>query len=206
MFGSNETSMVTLNDKKEYNLNIDSQAIKHSLEMLRDGWYVSKWHGWESNPFTEFFNGNAAMVADFQWMDAQIIEAKEYGLMDFDYGVAPIPFGPDNQDGVSPITAAGWAIGAGSDCPYAAGELINRLVDGHAQYTKNVTNKTLPEDHVKLFQNLAGKPYCTNSYDSAVGGAYEICQAVCGGQSISQAIAEWKPFYQRKVDDANQRT
>ena len=50
---------------------------------------------------------------------------------------------------------------------------------------------------------LGKKPYPINSYDSAVGGAFEICQEIAVGKSIAQAIAEYTPIYQQKVDQAN---
>ena len=59
------------------------------------------------------------------------------------------------------------------------------------------------DSEVEVIKKLAEKPFCTNSYDSAVGGAYEICGAIGDGQSISQAIEEYKPIYQRMVDQAN---
>ena len=54
-----------------------------------------------------------------------------------------------------------------------------------------------------LYKELASKPYCTNSYDSAVGGAFEICGEIGEGKNIAQAIEEYKPVYQKMVDDAN---
>ena len=76
------------------------------------------------------------------------------------------------------------------------------LVDGQAAYIEK-TNQKLNAENVALYKKLAEKPFCTNSYDSAVGGAYEICGAIGDGQSISQAIEEYKPIYQRMVDQAN---
>ncbi len=203
-FGSNQTSMLTLDSDFKYQLNINSSAMKNSLELIQDGYYTSGWSGYDGDPWSTFFKGAAAMLGDFQWVEAQILDAKEYGLANFDYGVVPMPSGPDNKDGVSPITAAGWAIGAGSDCPNHAGKLIDMLIDGQAAYTEQL-NKRLEPAHVDLYKQLAQKPYCTNSYDSAVGGAFEICTAIQQGQSITQAIEEFKPVYQRMVDEANQR-
>ena len=42
------------------------------------------------------------MLADFQWTEANIIGARDYDLADFEYGVVPMPAGPNNTDGVSP--------------------------------------------------------------------------------------------------------
>lgn len=204
LFGANGTSVLKLDEEFKYSLNIESEPMKHALELIQDGWYTSKWQHWEGDPWSAFYNGSAAMLCDFQWVEKNIIDAATYGLVDFEYGVVPVPFGPDNSEGLSPIHAAGWAIVAGSDCPHAAGILIDRLVDGHAAYQAE-TNKGLPEANVALYKQLAQKGYCTNSYDSAVGGAFELFGALTEGKSISQAIAELKPVYQTKVDDANEK-
>lgn len=201
-YGMNATSMLTLDDQSKYQLNIDAPAMRQSLEMVQDAYYTSKWAGYDGDPWSTFYKGSVAMLGDFQWVDAQILNAREFGLADFEYGVVPMPTGPNNTEGVSPLTAAGWAIGAGSDCPAHTGKLIDMLVDGQAAYIEK-TNAILEADHVALYKKLAENPFCTNSYDSAVGGAYEICAAVGEGQSISQAIEEYKPEYQRKVDEAN---
>lgn len=201
-FGANATSMVKLDSNFRYELNITSPELKQSLEIIQDGWYTSKWQGWEGSPWNAFYNGSAAMLADFQWIESQILEAKEYGICDFDYGVVPMPVGPNNTNGLSPITSAGWAIGNGCDAPYHAGVLIDMLINQQVNQDDEA-NKALPAENVELYKALATKPFCTNSYDSAVGGAFEICQAIGAGQSIPQAIAEFTPVYQQKVDQAN---
>ena len=77
------------------------------------------------------------------------------------------------------------------------------FVDGQAAADAEF-NSGLNQDNVKLYEDLRSRPYCTNSYDSAVGGGFDICQAVGGdGQDIAQAIAEFKPIYEKKVADAN---
>ncbi len=201
-YGANATSMLTLTKDAKYQLNIDAPALTQSLEIIQDGYFTSGWSGYDGDPYSTFYKGAAAMLADFQWTEANIIGARDYDLADFEYGVVPMPAGPNNTDGVSPVTAAGWAIGNGSDCPAHVGKLIDMLVDGQAAYIEK-TNQKLNAENVALYKKLAEKPFCTNSYDSAVGGAYEICGAIGDGQSISQAIEEYKPIYQRMVDQAN---
>lgn len=201
-YGANATSCLSLTPDSRYQLNIDDPALKQSLELIQDGNYNSGWSGWDGNPANAFFTGSAAMYADFQWAEQNILAAREYGLADFEYGVVPMPFGPNNTEGVSPITAAGWAIGNGSDCPAHVGKLIDMLVTGHAEY-QNQVNAKLPAENVELYKKLAEKPFCTNTRDSAVGGAYELAAAVSEGKSIAQAIEEFKPEYLRKVEEAN---
>ena len=59
----------------------------------------------------------------------------------------------------------------------------------------------------ELYKDLASRPYCTNSYDSAVGGGFDICNEIGGqGRNIAQVIAEYTPIYEKKVADANDST
>lgn len=201
-FGANATSMVKLDKDYKYTLNITDPNLQKSLEVIQDAWYTNQWEGWESSPWSAFYNGTAAMLADFKWVEQNILEAKEYGLCDFEYGMVPMATGPNNPDGLTPMTAFGYAMGNGCDTPYHAGVLIDMLINGEAEdNAKNYAN--FPKEHIQLYEELSKKLYPINSYDSAVGGAFEICQAIAAGQSIPQAIAEYTPIYQQKVDEAN---
>lgn len=202
-FGANATSALTLDENFKYKLNLTNPNLEHSLELVQDGWYTSKWQGWEGTPWNSFYNGTCAMIADFQWFEGQILEAKEYGLCDFEYDVVPMPRGPNNTQGVTPIASAGWSIGYGCDAPYHAGILIDMLIDGQI-INDDKRNELLPKEHVDMYKELARKPFCTNSYDSAVEGAYDICQAILEGKSISQVIAEFTPIYNQKIAQANE--
>ena len=201
-FGANATSMVKLDENYKYTLNITDPNLMKSLEVIQDAWYTNKWEGWEGTPWTSFYNGSAAMLADFKWVEQNILEAKEYGLCDFEYGMVPMATGPNNPDGLTPMTAFGYAMGNGCDTPYHSGILIDMLINGEAEdNAKNYAN--FPAEHMQIYEQLGEKLYPINSYDSAVGGAFEICQAIAAGQSIPQAIAEYTPIYQQKVDEAN---
>lgn len=189
-------------DQYHYKLNITDPNLLVSLEIIQDAWYTTQWQGWQGSPWSAFYSGSAAMLADFQWVEEQIIEAKEYGLCDFEYGMVPMASGPNNPEGLTPMTAFGYAMGKGADTPYHAGILIDMLINGEAAHKKEAGTK-IPVEHQQMYDALSKIPFCVNSYDSAVGGAFEICQAIGVGQSISQAIAEYTPIYQQKVDQAN---
>jgi hypothetical protein len=76
------------------------------------------------------------------------------------------------------------------------------LVDGHAAYQAEL-NKQLPAESVALYAEMAKNQFCVNTRDSAIGGGYDLANAVAEGKSISQAIEEFKPEFQRKVTEAN---
>ena len=201
-YGSNATSILRLDENSKYVMNIDDPALTEALEMLQDGTFDSEWSGWEGNPLLSFQKGQAAMFADFQWQEASILAGKKFGLTNFEYGVVPMPYGPNNTQNLNIVHSAGWAIGQGSDCPAHVGKLIDMLVDGHAA-AQAVTNAALPAEHVALYTQMATKPFCVNTRDSAIGGGYDLANAVADGKSISQAIEEFKPEFQRKVNEAN---
>ena len=201
-YGSNATSILSLDENSKYVLNLDDPALIESLEMLQDGSFDSCWSGWEGNPLLSFQKGQAAMFADFQWQEKSIIAGKKFGLTNFEYGVVPMPYGPNNKDNLNIVHSAGWAIGQGSDCPAHVGKLIDMLVNGHAAYQDTV-NADLPAENVALYKEMAKKPFCVNTRDSAVGGGYDLAHAVADGQSISQAIEEFKPEFLSKVNEAN---
>ncbi len=201
-FGANATSMVKLDENYRYTLNIKDPNLAYSMGVIQDAWYTSKWQGWTSDPWSTFYNGSAAMLADFQWVESNILQAKEYGMCDFEYGVVPMASGPNNPDKLAPMTAFGYAMGNGCDTPYHSGLLIDAMINAEAEYKKKL-NEKISVEHQQIYLELAERPFCINSYDSAVGGAFEICQEIALGKSIAQAIAEYTPIYQQKVDKAN---
>lgn len=201
-FGANATSMVRLDNQYRYTLNINDPNLAYSLGVIQDAWYTSQWEGWEADPWSTFYKGNAAMLADFTWVEANILEARDYGMVDFEYGVVPMASGPNNPDGLAPMTAFGYAMGNGCDTPYHSGKLIEAMLKAEKEFNE-ATNARIPAEHLAVYDMLGKKPYPINSYDSAVGGAFEICQEIAVGKSIAQAIAEYTPIYQQKVDQAN---
>ena len=201
-FGANATSMVKLDNQYRYSLNINDPNLAYSLGVIQDAWYTSQWEGWEADPWSTFYKGNAAMLADFTWVEANILEARDYGMVDFEYGVVPMASGPNNPDGLAPMTAFGYAMGNGCDTPYHSGKLIEAMLKAEKEFNE-ATNARIPAEHLAVYDMLGKKPYPINSYDSAVGGAFEICQEIAVGKSIAQAIAEYTPIYQQKVDQAN---
>ena len=133
--------------------------MRRAFELIQDAYYTSKWSGYDADPWQTFYKGSAAMLLDFNNVEINIVNAREYGLADFEYGVVPVPAGPDNKDKVSPITTAGWAIGNKSDCPYHAGKLIDMLID---DYEDPAMSKMDPANR-ELYKDLASRPYCTST-------------------------------------------
>ena len=77
------------------------------------------------------------------------------------------------------------------------------FIDGY----EDPTLAQIDPNNKALYKDLASRPYCTNSYDSAVGGGFDICNEIGGkGRNIAQVIAEYTPIYEKKVADANDAT
>ena len=112
-----------------------------------------------------------------------------------------MPAGPNNPDGLNMVHSAGYAIGAGSDCPAHAGKLIDMLMDGHAAYQAEQNANVIPVAHQELYKKMQEKQMCVNTRDSAIGGGFELCNEVANGTSVAQAIEKYKPEFQRKIDE-----
>jgi multiple sugar transport system substrate-binding protein len=200
-YGSNKTSTLEVKDGK-FVLNMDDPAFVASLELLQDG-VLNKWSGWEGSSMASFQTGKSAMLGSFSQYEPEINSlAAIFGWDPIDYGAVPLPAGPNNPEGYNMVHASGFAIGQGSDCPAHTGKLIDMLVTGYAQMRVE-ERKDLPQAHKDLYAEMSKKQFCVNTRDSAVGGGYELAHAVSGGQSIAQAIEEFKPQYQRKIDEIN---
>ena len=202
-YGSNATSTLKLDENGHYSLNMDDPAFVAALEIIQDGTYKSGWSGWETSAMGSFQTGKIAMVGSFTMYEADVNAlAALYGWDPINYGVVPLPAGPNNTEGLNMVHSAGYSIGAGSDCPAHAGKLIDMLMDGHAAYQAE-RNKQFPASHLELYQKMAEKQICVNTRDSAIGGGYSLPQAIANGQSIAQAIEEFKPQFQKDIDTVN---
>lgn len=203
-YGSNMTSTLEIDEQSgKFVLNMDDPAFVQALELLQDGSYLSKWSGWEGSSMASFQLGKSAMLGSFTQYEPEINSlAAIFGWDPVDYGAVPLPAGPNNPDGYNMVHSAGFALGQGSDCPAHTGKLIDMLVTAYAQMRED-ERKDLPQEHKDLYAEMSIKQFCVNTRDSAVGGGYELAHAVAGGQSIAQAIEEYKPQYQRKIDEIN---
>lgn len=199
-YGANATSTLKLDANGNYSLNMDDPAFIAALEIIQDGWYDSGWSGYESSAMSSFQLGNTAMLGSFTMYESDINHlAGMYGWVDINYGVVPMPYGPHNPTGKNMIHSAGWAIGAGSDCPVHVGKLIDMLVDAYAVYATE-QNAKLPASSLVLYAEMGNNVFCVNTRDSGISGGYELANDVAKGMAISQAIAEYKPQYQSLID------
>ena len=203
-YGSNATSTLEVDEETgKFVLNMDDPAFVEALELMQDGSHLSGWSGWESSSMASFQMGKSAMLGSFTQYEPEINSlAAVFGWDPIDYGAVPLPVGPNNTEGLNMVHSAGFAIGQGSDCPAHTGKLIDMLVTAYAQMRVD-ERKDLPQEHKDLYAKMSEKQFCVNTRDSAIGGGYELAQAVSGGQSIQQAIEEFKPQYQRTIDEIN---
>jgi len=204
-YGSNATATLKLDATGKYSLNMDDPAFQAALSIIADGAFNNGWSGWSEggSAMGTFQESKSAMLGSFTMYEGEINAVAEiFGWPPLNYGVVPLPYGPNNTEGLNMVHSAGWAIGAGSDCPAHTGKLIDMMVDGHTAYQEE-QNKKLPAEHVALYKEMAEKQICVNTRDSAIGGGYELAGEVGAGKSIPQAIAEYKPQYQSKIDEVN---
>ena len=194
-YGANATSTLKLDANGNYSLNMDDPAFIAALEIIQDGEYESGWSGFDLSAMGSFQNGTAAMLGSFTMYESDINALPAlFGWDLINYGVVPMPYGPHNTQKLNMVHASGWSIGAGSDCPYHVGKLIDMLVDGQAK-----EQSKLPAASRELYAEMADNVFCVNTRDSGINGGYELAQEVARGKSIAQAIEEYKPQYQAMI-------
>lgn len=204
-YGLNKCAPVKLDDQGNYVLNLDDPAVTHSLEMMRDMWYVNKYAGIDGDDiYQSFYEGKNVFINEYSWAEDKIIDAKNKGEFDFDYGVIPCPYGPDNNDQSNLVFASGYAMINGTDCPKTSGKFIEELVAAaNADATAKEADK--PADSVALYDKMrSGNMYTDRYYDNCIDYGSDLNYKVCDGADIQSAINEFKPQFQRKLDEANQ--
>lgn len=203
-YGLNHCSPVALDDNDNYVLNFNDPKVKRSLEMMREMWHAKKYAGIEGdNIYDSFYAGKNAFLNEYSWAEKNIIKAKQDGICDFEYGVVPAPYGPDNTEKYNLVYVGGFSIINGSKSPETAGKLIEELIKAHNEQAEK-DEQALPAASVELYDELRKKGYTNRLYDNVINNANDVNHAATGGGDIDAAIAEYTPIYQRKLEEANQ--
>ncbi len=203
-YGLNHCAPVALDDNGNYVLNLNDAKVIRSLEMMRDMWYVYKYAGIEGDSiYDSFYAGKNAFLNEYTWAEKNIIKAKADGICDFEYGVVPAPYGPDNTEQYNLVHAGGFSIINGSKSPKTAGKFVEELISAHdAQAIIDEQDK--PAENIALYDELRQKGYTDRLYDGVISNANDLNSDVIAGVDIQSAISEWSPIYQRKLEEANQ--
>ncbi|HAY97050.1 MAG TPA: hypothetical protein DCY23_01840 [Ruminococcaceae bacterium] len=132
-----------------------------------------------------------------------MIPAKKAKQFDFEYGVVPTPYGPNNTEKTNVAHASGYGIGTGSKNPYHAGKLIEMILKSVSEEAKE-KNKEVPEENLNLYKELGKSIFNDTFYDSAIKNGSEYFDLVCGGSNIQTSLSSIKPIYEGYIEDANE--
>lgn len=203
--GANHTALCKINENGLYELNLSDPAVVQTSEFVQDMYYTSKWRGIDGdNIYTSFYQGRNAFLQEYSWSETNnIIPAKKAKQFDFEYGVVPTPYGPNNTEKTNVAHASGYGIGTGSKNPYHAGKLIEMILKSAAEEAKE-KNKEVPEENLSLYKELGKSIFNDTFYDSAIKNGSEYFDLVCGGSNIQTSLSSIKPIYEGYIEDANE--
>jgi len=200
----NHTSFVTMNDVGEFQLNLDDPALTEALEMFTDIAHSRRsMHVEGSDARNTFYNG-ATLFFLSEWGEISQLhlrEDSEAGLP-FDWGLAPLPFGPNNTDEVHMVFAHGAAMINGTRNPHTAATIMEYMVQ---------EGMMVPEEDVRelephwwaMYEAMLANPFYSLYYDVIVNMGGFLIQAARNGQDIAEAIERQRAPMQALVDAAN---
>jgi len=202
--GADHTALCKIGSDGLYELNLDDPAVVETSEFVQDMYYTSNWRGLDGdNIYTSFYQGRNAFLQEYSWSEtSNIIPAKQSGQFDFDYGVVPTPYGPNNTDKTNVAHASGYGIGSGSQNPYHAGKLVNMILES-ISVDADEKNKDVPQENLDLYKELGQNIYNDSYYDSAIKNGSEYFDLICGGTNIQTALSSIKPVFSGYIEDAN---
>lgn len=203
---TNACSAVVLGDDGKYKLNIASPEMRHTLEMVQDIFNTNKicGNGYVTGQ-NKFLKGQAAMHGAYSYEEHVFAKLKGEGLVNFDFGVAPFPVGPDNTDKKNFGHSSGFAISIGAKAPYSAGKLIEYILEENAVDAAENEKKLMPGSK-ELYDELANNLYIPSYTDGILEkgfGAFYLLYDVRNGEDINQKIAQYETTYGKMVSDAN---
>lgn len=202
---SNKSGAVKYENGK-YLLNIMSEEMRNTLEMVKDIF--------ASNPIcgsgyvtgqNKFLKGKSVFHGAYAYEDATFTELKANGKIKIDYGVTAFPYGPDNSDLVNFGNSTGFAIAKGTDAPYTAGMLID-LIGKYSTSSSEAKQKNVLKENAKLYKELSENLYIPSYTDGILQegyGAFYLLYYVRQGDDINSVRATYQTEYQKMIDDAN---
>ena len=203
--GANHTALCKINEDGLYELNLNDPAVVRTSEFVQDMYYTSKWRGIDGdNIYTSFYQGRNAFLQEYSWSETNnIIPAKESGQFDFEYGVVPTPYGPDNTEKSNVAHASGYGIEKKKKNPYHAGKLIEMILEYESK-DEDIDTQDVPEENLALYEELRENIYNDTYYDSAIKNGSEYFDLICGGANIQTALSQIKPIFEGYIEDANE--
>ena len=206
VFQSTNASAAVNYTNGKYELNIMSDKMRSTLEMIQDIFYTNPicGNGYVTGQ-NKFLKGKAAFHGAYAYEEPTFSALKNAGSINIDIGVTAFPIGPENTEGYNFGHSTGFAMASGTDAPYTSGMLIDLL--GKYRDEKDESEKPLyAEGHQELYAKLAEKLYIPSYTDGILEegfGAFYLLYYVRQGDDINSVRATYQTVYQKMVDDAN---
>jgi len=185
---NNDTSFLNF-EHGLFSSNIDDVKLINALELYHEMANANIWSGGEST----FMQGQSAMYVERTFFVTNLQRQVQAGTLDFEYGIAPIPAGPDNTEMRTPVESDGYGIGRGSRRPRAAGLFIDNLVtvlyqrgmDVRAElWTDDIADKVISWIENGIFSSVLDSPLLGDGtadellYEIAYGARGEIASSL----------------------------
>lgn len=158
---TNGCSYLKMGDKGKMSSNLDSPALIKGLEFYREinASGITQY----TDSVVAFYKGQAAMLMDSDWMEADLITWQKpwtdgITYVNFDFGIVPLPAGPDNPNRIQQVISTGFVIGSKCRNPVYAGKFIDLLmkigneggVETRSKF-RDTTNTMLQDEFAKGF-------------------------------------------------------
>lgn len=203
---TNVSAAVLIGEDGKFKLNINSPEMRNTLEMVQDIFNKNKvcGNGYVTGQ-NKFLKGKAAMHGAYAYEESVFLKLKDEGLVNFDFGVAPFPIGPDNTDKKNFGHSSGFGISIGSKAPYSAGKLIDMILE-ESQIDAAASDAKLMPGSQELYTELSKNLYIPSYTDGILDkgfGAFYLLYDVRNGEDINQKLAQYETTYSKMVNDAN---
>lgn len=198
----NHTSFVTMDDQGKFQLNLDDPALTEALEMITDVYHARRSVQATPDPRTAFYGGNVLFFLSEFGETSLLQERERNNELPFDWDMVPLPFGPNNTDGVHMVFSHGPSMIAGTHNPHTTALVMEYIVQ---------EGMMVPDDDIipleahweEMYELMLQNPFYSLYYDMVADRGAHIIQAARNGQDIAEAIERNRTPMQNMVDTAN---
>ncbi len=196
---ANASSFVTLKDGKLVE-NLNDPKFQTGVQQLIDAQTKEGWfrHDYGEN---EFLNQQSVIWLERPFQSRNLEDKAAAGEIDFEWGVVPVFYGPDNTEKLNLVEADGFGIGTGAKNPEAAAVFLDTWAK-LGEERREANERPLRDDLKQLISEMSKNTTSPFIYDGILDEGDYIINQVYGEMISTSNITATADKYRSKMQES----
>jgi len=147
------------------------------------------------------------MCGAYSYDEHILASALDDGSMVFEYGITAFPYGPNNQDKITPVYSQGFAIANGAKAPKSMGKFIDLMIEENNKAEENTYTRYNITEHQSFIASLTKKINHVNYAEGVMTngfGSFHLLDSILNGGDINKKVDEFEPEFKKQVEEINE--